>query len=194
VRQNISINNCDEFFRIKGGLSIGEIQCSDFMRLRFKLTIMGVLILIGFVVIGCGITTEKVLVLQDVKRGLEHRIAAPESVFTLGFIHSVHHTPVYEVIHILKDNTLMLEEVRYSSLGVGMPFDHEGGTFENTDGKFVLRFQRKFNSINISVSPIPEHTITVGGKTYPLLDFTTSDGGLLNISAVDQWLLKWKSR
>jgi hypothetical protein len=163
------------------------------MKLRSKLSIIGVFILIGFVVIGCGITREKVLVLQDVKRGLEHRIAAPERVFTLGFIHSVHRTPVYEVIHILKDNTLMLKEVRYSSLGVGMPFDYEGGTFENIDGEFILRFQREFESINISVSPIPEHTITVGGKTYLLVDFTTP-GGLLTISATDQWLLKWKSR
>jgi hypothetical protein len=161
------------------------------MKLRTKISIIAVFVIIGFILISCGIEREKVLVIKDVKRGLENRIAAPEGVFTLGYIHSVHKTPVYEVIRILNNNVLLLEEVRYSSLGVGMPFDYEGGTLEIVDGKFVLRFKREFKAINISVSPIPEHTITIGEMTYPLLDFTTPEG-LLEISAVDRWSLKWK--
>jgi len=176
--------------KTRGGLSIGEIQCSDFMKQHSKL--MGVVLIIILVVIlvGSGIAKEKVLVLIDVEEGLEHDIGAPDRMFTLSFIHSVHHTPVHEVIHIRDDNTLVLKEVRYKSLGVGMPYDYENGTLEIIDGEFILKFERKFETIDMKISPIPEHMITIGQETYPLLKFT-KPGGILKIKAVDRWSLKW---
>lgn len=174
----------------RGGLGIGEIQCSDFMIQRLRLTGTALIVLMVIVLIGCGIGKEKVLVLQDGHRGTEYRIAVPDRVFTLSFIHSVHHTPVHEVYQINGDNTLVLKELRYSSLGVGMPYDYENGTLEIIDGEFSLKYDREFQSINMIVSPIPEHTITVDGKTYPLLEFTKTEGPL-EIKAVDKWSFKW---
>jgi len=176
--------------RIKGGLSIGEIQCSDFMRQRLKPIVIALIILIVILLVICSIGKQKVLVLKDVEEGLEHRIVAPDRMFILSFIHSVHHTPVHEVFYIREDNTLVMKEVRYRSLGVGMPYDYENGTLENIDGEFVLKFDREFGVINMIVSPIPQHTITVGDKTYPLLEFTKPESPL-EIKAVDRWLLKW---
>ncbi|NSW92635.1 MAG: DUF1850 domain-containing protein [Firmicutes bacterium] len=155
-----------------------------------KLTTITLIILFVIVLISCSIGKEKVLVLKDVEEGSEYRIAVPDRVFALSFIHSVHHTPVHEVIYIQDDNTLVLKETRYSSLGVGMPFDYENGTLENIDGEFVLKFEREFETINLRVSPIPQHMITVGEETYPLLKFTKPEG-LLEIKAVDEWSLKW---
>lgn len=174
----------------RGGLGIGEIQCSDFMRQRLKFTGTALIVIMVIALIGCGIGKEKVLVLQDGHRGTEHRITVPDRVFTLSFIHSVHHTPVHEVYEIDGDNNLVLKELRYSSLGVGMPYDYEDGTLEIIDGEFTLKFDREFQSINMIVSPIPEHTISVDGKTYPLLEFAKPEGPL-EIKAVDKWSLKW---
>jgi hypothetical protein len=56
----------------------------------------------------------------------------------------------------------ILKEVRYSSLGVGMPFTDEGGIFTNENGQFVLRFDRTLQAIPIRVSPIPDHAIQIG--------------------------------
>lgn len=155
-----------------------------------KLTRITLIFLIAVVFVSCSIGKEKVLVLKDVEGGSEHRIPVPDRMFTLSFIHSVHHTPVYEIIYIRDDNALVLKETRYKSLGVGMPFDYENGTLENIDGEFVLKLEREFETIYMRVSPIPEHMITVGEETYPLLKFTKPEG-LLEIRAVDKWSLRW---
>jgi len=176
--------------RIKGGLSIGEIQCSDFMKQRLKPTMTVLIVVIVIVLVACGIGKQKVLVLKGEDEGSERIIQVPGRTFTLSFIHSVHHTPVNEVFYIRDDNTLMLKEVRYSSLGVGMPYDYENGTLENVDGEFVLKFDRGFETIDMRVSPIPEHKLAVEDETYPLLEFTKPEG-LLTIRAVDKWSLKW---
>ncbi len=176
--------------KTRGGLSIGEIQCSDFMKQYLKPAAIALIVLTIIALASFSIGKEKVLVLKAGEGGPEHCIAVPDRVFTLSFIHSVHHTPVYEVIHIRDDNTLVLMEVRYRSLGVGMPFDYENGTLEIVDGEFVLKFQREFKNINMIVSPIPEHTITVGEETFPLLNFTKSEGSL-EIKAAEKWSLKW---
>lgn len=157
---------------------------------RLKHTGTVLIVLMVIILIGCGIGKEKVLVLQDGHGGAKYRIAVPDRVFTLSFIHSVHHTPVHEVYEIDGDNNLVLKELRYSSLGVGMPYDYEDGTLEIIDGEFTLKFDREFQSINMIVSPIPEHTISVDGKTYPLLEFAKPEGPL-EIKAVDKWSLKW---
>ncbi|MFA6669814.1 MAG: DUF1850 domain-containing protein [Bacillota bacterium] len=174
----------------RGGLGIGGIQCSDFMGQRLKLTGTVLIILIVIALVGCGIGKEKVLILKYGQGQEEHRIAVPDGVFTLSFIHSVHHTPVHEVYQIRDDNTLVLKELRYRSLGVGMPYDYENGTLEIADGEFVLKFDREFESINMIVSPIPEHTITIGEDTYLLFELTEPESPL-EIKAVDKWSFKW---
>ncbi len=176
--------------KTRGGLSIGEIQCSDFMKRYSKFGSIALILIIAVVLLGCSIDKEKALVLTDLEEGLERRMAVPDRMFTLSFIHSVHHTPVHEVIHIQDDNSLVLKEVRYRSLGVGMPYDYENGTLENIDGEFVLKFEREFDIINMTVSPIPEHSITIGQEDYPLLEFTKPESPL-EIKAVDEWSLKW---
>jgi hypothetical protein len=159
------------------------------MKKRLKFSGIALTVLIIVALVSCGIGKEKVLVLKGGQGEAEHRIAVPDRMFMLSFIHSVHHTPVHEVYEIGDDNIMMLKELRYRSLGVGMPYDFENGTLEIIDGEFVLKFEREFKTINMIVSPIPEHTITVGERTYPLLDFTDPESPL-EIKAVDQWSFK----
>ena len=103
---------------------------------RLKHTGTALIVLMVIVLIGCGIGKEKVLVLQDGHGRAEYRIAVPDRVFTLSFIHSVHHTPVHEVYEIDGDNNLVLKELRYSSLGVGIPMTMKTDA-EIIDGEFT---------------------------------------------------------
>ncbi len=139
--------------------------------------------------LGLGVEKDTVLMLRDVEHKIKKELIVPGKEFTLIFIHSVHRTPVYETYLIGDDNKFILKEVRYSSLGVGMPFTDEGGVFTNENGQFVLQFTRVFESIPIRVSPIPDHAIKIGDKTYPLLEFAQPDS-LIEIRAKDKLVLK----
>lgn len=136
-----------------------------------------------------GMEKDTVLTIRDVEHKIEKELSVPGKEFTLIYTHSVHKTPVYETFIISKDNRFILKEVRYSSLGVGMPFTDEGGVFTNENGQFVLRFDRTLQAIPIRVSPIPDHAIQIGNATYPLLAFAKPES-LLEIRAKQKLVLK----
>jgi len=134
------------------------------------------------------IARGKILVILNEESGVEHFLKIPDSQFTLNFIHSVHHTPVYEIFEIDEKNNIILKETRFYSLGVGMPYSDEGGTFTNNNGEFVLNFSRKFANLCFRVSPIPQHAIEIGDKKYPLLNFAEPEQRI-KIYAQDKWML-----
>lgn len=139
-----------------------------------------------FFLVNFKLVKGKVLVITNTELEQSTVYKIPEKSFVLTFIHSVHHTPVYEYYKILDDNTLLMEETRFFSLGVGMPFTDEGGVFKNEKGEFVLKFNREFENLYLRISPIPQHAIIISGKTYPLLDFAKPEQQL-KIEALDKW-------
>jgi len=151
--------------------------------------ILLLILLVGIFFLSYRPVKEKALVIKDVDRNEETIIIVPDREFTLSFVHSVQHTPVYEIIYIDDNNKLILKETRYYSLGIGLPFYEEGGIFENNNGEFIYKFSREFESINIGASPIPEHAIKIGNDIYPLLDFAEPED-LVEIKAIDKWTLK----
>lgn len=170
-------------------LSIGEIQCSDFMKRKIVIMSLTIFVLLSLFFLYYRILKGPVLVIEDVDHHTTTVIPATNGEFTLKFIHSVHHTPVFESYVINQGKDMMLTETRFYSLGVGMPFTDEGGTFSNEKGEFVIKnFNRKFNKIPLRVSPIPEHSIIIEGKIYPLLDFGEPES-LITITADYQWFL-----
>ena len=131
----------------------------------------------------------KVLLIENVEKNSVHCIIVPQGKFTLSYVHSVHKTPVYEFFEIDEQNQLVLVENSFSSLGVGMPYTEENGTFQSSNGEFkITGLNRKFDAIPIRVSPIPKHTITVGDKSFPLLSYAAPDE-LVKITAADRWML-----
>jgi len=131
----------------------------------------------------------KNLVLVEQDTGKKITIQLPQSMFQLRYIHSVHRTPVEEMFSITEDDKLVLYEIRYSSLGIGMPYETEGGVFSNQEGQFRLTGLRKeFSVINIRASEITAQTIIVAGQDYPLLDMFQPDSAL-QISASAKLML-----
>ena len=166
-------------------LSIGgNLQCSDFMRLKLEIFIFLLIFFMAIFFLNYRIVKEKTLITF---------LAAPDRRFSLNFIHSVQKTPVHEFFFISSDNKLVLDKTTYHSLGVGLPFSEENGNFLNKNGEFILNMHREFESIPIRVSPIPKHSISVGGKDYPLLKFAEPED-LLTIRAKDRLTIKKISR
>lgn len=135
------------------------------------------------------VVQEKALILYNRDKDVKTIIPVPNGKFTVSYLHSVHQTPVFETFSIDEDNRLILEDIRYTSLGVGMPYTDEGGAFINDDGEFVLYFDRTYDIIPIRVSHIPRHSLEIEGETYELSDFAKSNDRL-EISATDRWWIK----
>jgi len=104
----------------------------------------------------------KALVLQDLESGSKKVLQVPHGEFIIRYIHSVHKTPVEERFYISADNTLVLYEIRYSSLGVGMPYESEGGIFSNQGGQFRLTGLQK------GIPAIYFRTLEISSQTFPV--------------------------
>lgn len=153
------------------------------------------IILIFFIFLGVfflyfQVVNEKVLILKNTDENKESNIIVEDGKFVLGFIHSVHHTPVQELYFIDNKGGLNLVETRYYSLGVGMPTEAENG-FVNENGEFVLKINRRYEKIHLKVSAIPDHTIKVNDKVYSLLAFVKPEK-TIELKAQSHWKIRKK--
>lgn len=109
------------------------------------------------------------LSIYDEHGRLLKKMPLPDGEFVHHYIHSIHKTPVDEVF-IVKNDELILTQVRYDSYGVGMPTGEEEG-FTLQDGRFIVNLRRTFKQIDIRVSPVPDHGIILGDILYRFTDW-----------------------
>lgn len=153
------------------------------MKKKFLCILLLVTIFLSFGSKYYRIEMVKSLVIVEQDTGKKITVPLPNARFQLGFIHSVHRTPVEELFSITEDDKLVLYEIRYSSLGIGMPYDAEGGVFVNHDGQYRLTgLHKEFSVISLRASEIPAQTISAEGRVYPLLEIFQPDS-LLQLSA-----------
>ena len=75
----------------------------------------------------------------------------------------------------------ILEQTRYESLGVGLPFLPGEGKFTNLDGKFYLTgLNRRFSELGLRAMPVAEQALVVGDQVVKLND-TFPPGALIII-------------
>jgi hypothetical protein len=124
-----------------------------------------------------GLHERTILIVEDQKTGEAKMFFPDNNHFELGYIHSVLLTPVDEFFEITEDKKLILQKTIYESFGVGLPYEQLSDTdFEIIDNKFILYLKRNFDVVNMVVSPIPKHTITINGESHYILDlFEGSD-------------------
>jgi hypothetical protein len=94
------------------------------------------------------------------------------------FVHSIHLTKVEEKFEVDDSGNLHLFELRYESSGVGMPSDAEGG-YRLEDGRFILSMNRTFHKIQLFVSIVPGHGVSVGGKFHPFTEWAKPEDVLI---------------
>jgi len=142
---------------------------------KIIIMILGFTLLVTLIL--TGLHERTILIVEDQKTGEAMMFFPENNHFELGYTHSVLLTPVDEFFEITEDKKLILQKTVYESFGVGLPYEQLNDTdFEIIDGKFILYLKRNFDVVNMVVSPIPKHTITVNGKVQNILDlFSNSD-------------------
>lgn len=122
------------------------------------------------------------LVVSDAEGRALAEIALPDGRFDHVFTHSFHLTPVRERFRVEPDGkggaVLRLYELRYRSLGVGMPEDAELG-FRLEGGEFVLAMDRRFERIPLRVSHLEGHGAEIGGRLWPFSAWAAPEKGLI---------------
>ncbi len=140
------------------------------------------------------IKNEKILVIEDIDNPKKTSLVLEDDSFVLGYIHSVLLTPATEYFKVAEDNSLNLYKTVYESFGVGLPFSKEDGEFEIDGDKFILKVERKFDNINMRISPIPKHWLEIGSARYEMLDLIEKPEDLINLYAQDRWVFHFAGR
>jgi len=108
-----------------------------------------------------------------------------EKKFSLGYVHSVHKTPVEENFTVRFGNRMILISTSFDTLGVGIPFDSNEGQLVNQNGRFLLtNINRQFREINLKAVPLAHQSITFKNRHYAFSDFFAS-GSPIRLKAVN---------
>lgn len=134
-----------------------------------SLIYLGILIMTIFVLYAKLLTPPKYfLVIQDRNSNKKWTYKLQEKNFSIGYKHSVMKTEAEEFFKIDSEGNIILWETVYKSYGVGLPFLPEEGELKIEDGKFILKMERKFKDINMTISPLAKHYLRVNNKKYML--------------------------
>jgi hypothetical protein len=120
--------------------------------------------------------TLPALTLLDHKGQELAKFPLEHSGFIHHYIHSIHKTPVDEEF-IISGSKLELVRVRYDSYGVGMPSDG-GEAFRLEDNRFVVDMHRSFTQIDISVSHLADHGVSIDGSFHPFTAWVPKESSI----------------
>jgi len=110
------------------------------------------------------------LMLKNERGEVAARIPCPDGRFTHRYVHSIRLRDVDEDFEIQKDGILLLVSTKFDTLGVGIPYDADGG-FAMEGDRFVLKMERRYRRLPIRVSPMAGHLIIAGGRNYPFTNW-----------------------
>ena len=141
-----------------------------------KIVILGLSLILAVILVFTGLQERDVLVVEEQKTGEKHLFFPVDGHFELGYTHSVLLTPVDEYFEINEQNELILQKTIYESFGVGLPYEQiEDASFEIVEDKFILYLERSFESVDMVISPIPKHTITVNGEIHYITELFSEE-------------------
>ena len=141
-----------------------------------RIVIIGFSIILVAILLFTGLKEKTVIVVEEQKTGDRRMFYPHEDRFELGYTHSVLLTPVDEYFSIDAQNDLILQKTVYESFGVGLPYEQlEDTEFEIIEDKFILYLDRKFDTLDMVISPIPKHTITVNDETFYITELFSAE-------------------
>lgn len=134
-----------------------------------SLIYLGIIVIAVFILYTKFLTPEKYfLVIQDRRSNKKWTYKLQEKNFSIGYKHSVMKTEAEEFFKIDSEGNIILWETIYKSYGVGLPFLPGEGELKIENGKFILKMERKFKEINMTISPLAKHYLRVNNKKYML--------------------------
>lgn len=108
------------------------------------------------------------LIIKDRKSNKKWEYKLDNNQFSIGYKHSVMKTEAEELFKVDNEGDIILWETIYKDYGVGLPFLPEDGKLEIKDGDFVLKMNRSFKEINMTISPLAKHYLKINNKKYML--------------------------
>lgn len=155
--------------------------------MKKKIIAAGIGVVLILTLLSAAVHKEKILVVEDRQSGVYDEYVLANREFVLGYIHSVLLTPADEYFVITDDNQLLLQKTIYESFGVGLPYEQiQDSDFEIVDGKFILYLDRKIKELNMVISPIPKHSLTVNGEKIELIDLLNENTQSIKIYAIEK--------
>lgn len=140
-----------------------------------------IIILLLFLLILLPITRkETYLVLYEARKNppLMRIPMDSEQTFTVRWIHSVELEPWEEIFKFDEQNNIILDSTRFKAFGAGVP-DSAGKRVDTSDGYInFLEINQPMPNLTYGISPIAEHTLIIGEKTYPLFEILPEDTGV----------------
>lgn len=128
--------------------------------MRFKKALSGIILVLLMIIPVLLFPISTLVVGRQNKSDVFFIPLFKDKAFSYFYIHSVQKTPVQEHFVSAPDNSLILTSTEFKSLGVGLPFMADEGTFENNQGQFLITdLNRKFSQINIGFLPLAEQAI-----------------------------------
>lgn len=141
------------------------------------------------VLISSVIHKGKVIVIEDNPSHVHKEIYLKDNSFTLSYTHSVHKTKFEEYFVVTDDNKFLLQKTIFDSFGVGSPYVDNLDDFKIENKKFVLKLDKYFKEINMVISPIPKHKITVGNETFSILDFLNEETKSIKLYPLEKYVI-----
>jgi len=121
------------------------------------------------------------IVLLDESRRVMSTVPVQDG-FTISYVHSINLSPVDEEFIVDESGEIVLKRVSFDQLSSGMPSGDEDN-FAVENGRFTTKPDRRFNEIQLRVSPVPGHNLEINGNKRPLTRWAPIGGLLIFRSA-----------
>lgn len=149
-----------------------------------------ILILTILIIFSISVTKKgKILVVEDRANQIHKEFYLKDNSFILSYTHSVHKTVFEEYFIVTDDNKLLLQKNIFDSFGVGSPYIENINDVKIENDKFVLQLNRFFNEVNMVISPIPKHKLTIGDREIMILDLLDVKTNSIKIYPLEKYVI-----
>lgn len=105
----------------------------------------------------------------------------PGDLFHIDYIHSAVKTPIRSTFQVGSEGQMVLVEESFQWYGGGLEFmEHSDVRIASKEGETRVILDRHLPSLRLRVGWVPNHKLTVNGRTIPLKEIA-DDGELLKI-------------
>lgn len=157
---------------------------------KIKPGIIILIIIITIAGLAAGVIKKgKVLVIEDKRSGVHQELYLEDDSFILSYTHSVHKTIFQEYFRVTEDNQFLLEKNIFDSFGVGSPTIDHPENFSLENGKFVYILNKTLKEFNMTISPIPDHKITIKDQVFDIIDFLNEDTNSIKLYPIEKYII-----
>jgi hypothetical protein len=134
--------------------------------------------------VGCAVTRQPVLVVEDVARDrvLYRAPVVAGSTFVLSYVHSSEHVAVRGTFVVEGKGTLLARETAFAGFGPGLPEPKTGDTWRAEEGMIVVPSDGpRLPELLVRVVPVTQHRLRTPSGEDLDLSALMKEGGAVRI-------------